>query len=121
MRAELIPRKGPAVPLRRDVTLVGRDHATCDIIIERDSISALHCLLVKTDGLLFVRDLASTNGTTVNGQRISRGALLPNDELTLGDVRFTVKLGPAAANEPTPPEEAQTEWLEALDDDEPEA
>ena len=95
MRAELIPPVGPAVPLKRDLTVVGRKRGVCDLIIERDSVSALHCLLVKTDGLLFVRDLGSTNGTTVNGQRITRGALLPNDELGVGGVRFRVKLGPS--------------------------
>ena len=54
----------------------------------------LHCLLVKTDGLLFVRDLGSTNGTKVNGQRVTRGALLPGDELAFASVKYTVHLGP---------------------------
>jgi pSer/pThr/pTyr-binding forkhead associated (FHA) protein len=44
--------------------------------------------------LLFVRDLASTNGTRVNGQRVTRGALLPGDELSFASVKFRVDLGP---------------------------
>ena len=96
MKAELIPSKGgPPVLLVRDLTVVGRKRGVCDLIIERENVSKLHCLLVKTDGLLFVRDLGSTNGTTVNGQRITRGALLPGDTLSFAGTEFRVRLGPA--------------------------
>ena len=105
VRAELIPPKGEPLLLKRDVTVLGRKRDVCDVILERESISALHCVLVKTDGLLFVRDLGSTNGTTVNGQRITRGALLPNDELGLGGVKFRVKLGPGRDGRPDATEE----------------
>jgi pSer/pThr/pTyr-binding forkhead associated (FHA) protein len=44
--------------------------------------------------LLIVRDLISTNGTKVNGQRVMWAALLPNDKLTLGRAKFKVYLGP---------------------------
>ena len=113
MRAELIPAAGPPVPLKRDLILIGRKRGVCDVIVERDSVSALHCLLVKTDGLLFVRDLGSTNGTTVNGQRITRGALLPNDELSVGDVKFRVKLGPAEPDFGTGETSQRTEAIAA--------
>src|SRR5205823_10027293 len=59
----------------------------------------MHCVIVKTDGLLLLRDLGSTNGTRVNGQRIRRAALLPNDQLTIANYKFRVSLGPAAPNE----------------------
>ena len=96
MQAKLIPSAGgDPIPILRDLTLVGRKRGLCDLVIDRSSISKLHCLLVKTDGLLFVRDLGSTNGTTVNGQRVTRGALLPGDELAFASVRFRVFLGPA--------------------------
>ena len=114
MRAELVPPTGPPVVLKRDVTVLGRKRDVCDIVLERESVSALHCVLVKTDGLLFVRDLGSTNGTCVNGQRIARGALLPNDELKLGDVRFRVKLGPADGADGTDVPDATQEVTEAL-------
>jgi len=57
----------------------------------------MHCVLVKTDGLLLLRDLGSTNGTRVNGQRVRRAALLPNDELTIAHLKFRVHLGPDVA------------------------
>ena len=51
-------------------------------------------MLVKTDGLLYLRDLGSTNGTRVNGQRVIRGALLPGDKLSFSGVTYRVHLGP---------------------------
>lgn len=65
----------------------------------------MQCLIIKTDGLLFIRDLGSTNGTKVNGQKIARGALLPGDELAFASKRYRVHIGPAeprvGANEKT--------------------
>ena len=63
------------------------------------SISKLQCLIAKTDGLLFIRDLGSTNGTKVNGQRVTRGALLPGDELAFASLKFRVHLGPSVPGE----------------------
>lgn len=95
MHAQLIPNDdSDPITLRKDITLVGRKPGLCDLIIEKSSISKIHCLLVKTDGLLFVRDLGSTNGTRVNGQRVTRGALLPGDELSFSSVKYRIHLGP---------------------------
>jgi pSer/pThr/pTyr-binding forkhead associated (FHA) protein len=94
MRARLVPIKsGRPISITRDVTIVGRQKDLCDIVIDRSSISKLHCLLVRTDGLLFLRDLGSTNGTKVNGQRVIRGALLPGDELAFASEKFRVEMG----------------------------
>lgn len=94
MRAQLIPVDGgPPIELTKDLTLVGR-REDCDVNLDHKSVSKMHCVLVKTDGLLLVRDLGSTNGTRVNGQRIRRAALLPNDQLAIAGVRFRVFLGP---------------------------
>ena len=94
MKSELVPADGgEPIPIRRDVSVVGR-RDFCDVRIDHDSLSKRHAVLVRTDGLLIVRDLASTNGTKVNGQRVMWAALLPNDRLTLGRCKFKVYLGP---------------------------
>ncbi len=99
MHAQLIPLNGgKPIDIVNDITLVGRKRGMCDLIIDRGSVSKLHCLIVKTDGLLFIRDLGSTNGTKVNGQRVTRGALLPNDELAFAGAKFRVHLGPGEAD-----------------------
>lgn len=94
MRAALIPEHGDPIELALDITLIGRRSDICDLVLDETSISKLHCLLVKTEGLLYVRDLGSTNGTSVNGQRITRGALLPGDTLSFAQTLYKVHLGP---------------------------
>ena len=103
MRAELVPEAGgEPIPITRDITVVGR-REFCDVRIDDPSLSKRHCVLVKTDGLLVVRDLATTNGTKVKGQLVRWAALLPDDRLTLGKVRFRVFLGPDGSTSASPP------------------
>lgn len=93
MRARLVPVDGgPVLELSKDLTLVGRSE-DCDLFIDHKSISKQHCVLVKTEGLVLVRDLGSTNGTRVNGTRVRRAALLPNDNLAIANFKYTVKFG----------------------------
>jgi pSer/pThr/pTyr-binding forkhead associated (FHA) protein len=109
MIAKLIPADGSRpIALVRDVTIVGRKRGLADIVLDHQGISKLHCAIAKTDGLLFVRDLGSTNGTKVNGQRVTRGALLPGDELAFGSQKFRVHLGPG---EPEAGHDEKTEML----------
>jgi predicted component of type VI protein secretion system len=94
MKAELVPENGdPPIPIDRDVTVIGR-REYCDVVIDHSSLSKRHCVLVKTDGLLVIRDLISTNGTKVKGQKIRWAALLPDDRITLGSYKIRVYLGP---------------------------
>src|SRR5437868_6567180 len=74
----------------------------------------MHCILVRTDGLLLLRDLGSTNGTRVNGQRVRRAALLPNDQLTIAHFKFRVHLGPDTPV-PAAPQILASEHTQALD------
>ena len=99
MLAQLLPvNGGPAVTLRRSVTLVGRNSHLCDLALENRAVSKLHCVLVKTDGLVYMRDLGSANGTRVNGQRVLRGALLPGDQISFSGSAFRLHLGPDTDN-----------------------
>src|SRR5918995_4799541 len=94
MRARLVSADGgPSIDLLKEMTLFGRDE-DCDVRLDHKSVSKLHCVIVKTDGVLLLRDLGSTNGTRVNGQRVRRAALLPNDQLSIANYKFRVHLGP---------------------------
>jgi pSer/pThr/pTyr-binding forkhead associated (FHA) protein len=102
MKAELVPDNGdPPIPILRDLTVVGR-HPDCDVVINDIGLSKRHCILVKTDGLLVIRDLATTNGTKVKGQKVRWAALLPDDKISLGGYKLRVYLG--SDDMPTPSE-----------------
>jgi predicted component of type VI protein secretion system len=95
MRAQIVPLEGgTAIEVVKDMTLVGRGEE-CDIRLDHKSISKIHCVLVKTDGVLILRDLGSTNGTRVNGTRVRRAVLLPNDKLSIANRHFRALFGAA--------------------------
>jgi predicted component of type VI protein secretion system len=113
MRAQLLPLDGGRpFDIVKDLIIVGRKE-DCDLRLEHKSVSKMHCVIVKTDGLLLLRDLGSTNGTRVNGTRVRRAALLPNDQIGIAHFRFRVFLGP---DEPSPAQ--PHEHTQALDADE---
>jgi len=110
MRARLTPLNGGnSIDIVKDLTLVGR-REDCDLRLEHKSVSKLHCVIVKSDGMLMLRDLGSTNGTRVNGQRVRRAMLLPDDQLQIASYKFKVQLGPEQVSGQR---EERTEHLDA--------
>jgi adenylate cyclase len=73
--------------------IVGRA-VTSDVPIFDPTISRQHAQLVAQDGGVQVTDLGSSNGTFVNGGRITEGLAALNDVVTFGKVAFYVR--PAA-------------------------
>ena len=60
-----------------------------DFIVDAALISRVHCRLTAlAGGELEVRDLESTNGTYVNGERIETARLAPGDRLQVGRVEL---------------------------------
>lgn len=72
------------------IKTVGRA-ARADFVVDAPLVSRLHCrLTLQHDGLL-VEDLESTNGTFVNGERVTKLLLRSGDALRVGRVEFSVR------------------------------
>ena len=71
------------------VKTVGRSTGA-EFIVEAALVSRLHCQLTATDDSVQVKDLGSTNGTFVNGKRVSAGELKEGDTLSIGRVDLIV-------------------------------
>lgn len=71
------------------VKTIGRSTGA-QFIVDAPLVSRLHCQLTATADGLQVKDLGSTNGTFVNGKRITASSLRDGDRITVGRVEFTV-------------------------------
>jgi hypothetical protein len=76
-------------PIRSESLLLGR-HPRCDVVVCNPSVSRRHAQLTFRDGVWVIQDLASTNGTTVNGVRVGRATLRAGDIVTLADQSIQV-------------------------------
>lgn len=69
--------------------LIGRSRS-CDIVLDDPTVSRRHARLIHRDGRWVLQDLASTNGTHLNGRRIGRCELRVGDLLLLGSSALQV-------------------------------
>jgi pSer/pThr/pTyr-binding forkhead associated (FHA) protein len=86
---------GDPIPLIKAEMLVGR-RAGCDIRLDFENVSGKHCVLRLINGVWMVRDLGSTNGTTVNGSPIaSEQSVMPDEEIGIAGHLYTLDYVPA--------------------------
>lgn len=87
---------GDPIPLRKAEMVVGR-RPSCDIRLDFENVSGKHCMLRFQNQVWHVRDLGSTNGTTVNGSAVaSEHAVMPDDELRIASHIFSIDYEPGA-------------------------
>lgn len=79
-------------PVKALPAVIGRDEGA-RIRIPKPNVSRRHCeLAINEEDELVVRDLKSSNGTYVNGERITERELVPGDLLTVGECVFVVRI-----------------------------
>jgi hypothetical protein len=82
--------EGSDIPLDRAMVVVGR-HPLCDVRLDSLRISRHHCCMTQDKDELVVRDLGSTNGIRINGERVERGRLRSGDELSIAHIRYRLE------------------------------
>ncbi len=71
--------------------IVGRS-GNCDVSIEDNRMSRQHFAIAENNGMFTIEDLHTTNGTWVNGRKISgQSPLSPGDRIQAGDIAMTVR------------------------------
>ncbi|GGT18415.1 DUF1707 and FHA domain-containing protein [Streptomyces purpureus] len=91
----MLPLPGPH-PLR-----IGRDPVN-GLRLSHETVSRMHAELSLQGGMWILRDLGSTNGTTVNGQRVTGAvAVRPGDQVAFGRMSFRLS-GPATEGRERP-------------------
>jgi pSer/pThr/pTyr-binding forkhead associated (FHA) protein len=81
------PRRDQEVMLRKAVTTLGRALDN-DIVLDASEASRHHARLEFVNDILQVVDLDSTNGTRVNGQRVTTQRVNPGDEISFGTLKI---------------------------------
>ena len=95
------PNPGMVFDLTKEITTLGRD-VTNDIVLGDAEVSRQHARLTRTPGGFVLEDLGSTNGTYVNGDRLTAPRVLrPGDLVGLSE-KVTLTF------ESTAPESAET-------------
>jgi hypothetical protein len=122
MYGDLLPLNGVApIPLLKQQLQIGR-WGDCDIALDLPGVSAHHCQMSMTKGYWYTRDLRSTNGTIVGGQRLKFGIrkrLDPWMVIGIGRHEFQIRYHPrqwGAFGPPPTDRKLDKELLEILMD-----
>lgn len=72
-----------------DETLIGR-HQDCTLVLQSAQVSRRHAAIVRNDGQFWLQDLNSSNGTFLNGERITTVELKDGDIIKIDQLEFKV-------------------------------
>jgi adenylate cyclase len=86
---------GDPIPLLKTVLLIGR-RESCDIVLRFPNVSGAHCQLSLVDGRWFIKDLGSSNGTKINGSRVTEGRIDPGGRFTVARHEYELSYAPAS-------------------------
>lgn len=86
---------GDPIPLLKTVLMIGR-RESADIVLRFPNVSGHHCELTLVNGYWNVKDLGSSNGTKVNGSRVTEQRIAPGDKLSVAKHEYEVCYEPAS-------------------------
>ena len=88
---KLLVSDGRTFAVSEHALVIGRS-PDVDFVINDSNVSRRHAELWRTSEGVAIRDLQSTNGTYVNGHRISAVSLSPRDDITIGPLHMRIEL-----------------------------
>ncbi len=96
----------PPVPLIRPATVIG-SRSSARIHLISSTVSKAHALVVKSNGAVYIRDLASRGKLYINGDAVREADLQEGDLLKIGSFTFKFTAGgkQRAAEQPATPSE----------------
>jgi hypothetical protein len=87
------PDKGQIVTLHDADVFIGR-HGQCDLVLHDPEVSRRHVKLASGENGWWLDDLGSTNGSFVNGQRITHQTTAPGDRIQIGQSVLVIQKSP---------------------------
>ena len=72
-------------------TVIGRRH-DCDLCIPLKTVSRRHCELNQNNETVKIRDLGSSGGTFLNGNKINETTIKPGDYIRIGPLTFLLQI-----------------------------
>jgi pSer/pThr/pTyr-binding forkhead associated (FHA) protein len=101
------------VPVDVDPVTIGRSPQG-DIFIDNPAVSFHHARVIAYDGIYYVEDLGSLNGTFLNGARVTQAPLTHGDVITVGKHTVRFSTDPAEVKPQAPARQQHEEEVAKL-------
>src|SRR5437660_1022837 len=86
------PLIGRLFKVDRDLLIIGRN-PDCDLVLEPKSVSRRHAAVVRRGSDYLLKDLGSTRGTFVNGQRLTQPVVIRDGcVIQVGELQLVFKM-----------------------------
>lgn len=91
-------KAGAKLAVKKSEFLIGRSQE-CHLCAGSSAISRRHCVILRKDARVAIKDLGSRNGTLVNGHKIAEETeLRTGDEITVGPLKFMIAISTGINN-----------------------